>query len=70
VFAHLALQVFKLYDELLRVRVQVDLAQVFATVERAKSRLQIQAWGIANTTLEDVFVKISKEAQLGERALS
>lgn len=49
---------------------QVDLAQVFAAVERAKGRLQIQAWGIANTTLEDVFVKISKEAQLGERTLS
>nr|XP_043637981.1 ABC transporter A family member 7-like [Erigeron canadensis] len=29
----------------------------------AKSRFTIQAWGLADTTLEDVFIKVAREAQ-------
>lgn len=41
---------------------EVDVADVFTAVERAKSHLTIQAWGISNTTLEDVFIKVAKGA--------
>ncbi|KAL2613554.1 hypothetical protein R1flu_025246 [Riccia fluitans] len=41
----------------------VDIATVFAEVERAKRTFTIQAWGVADTTLEDVFIKVSREAQ-------
>ncbi|GBG75008.1 hypothetical protein CBR_g19522 [Chara braunii] len=40
----------------------VKIADVFARVEAAKKRLTIHAWGIANTTLEDVFIRVAKEA--------
>ena len=39
--------------------VQVDISDVFVVVERAQEDLHIQAWGISNTTLEDVFIKIA-----------
>ncbi|GBG60704.1 hypothetical protein CBR_g12441 [Chara braunii] len=38
---------------------EVDLADVFDAIERAKTKINIQAWGIANTTLEDVFIKVA-----------
>ncbi|GBG75141.1 hypothetical protein CBR_g19654 [Chara braunii] len=44
----------------------VDLADVFTAVEKAKAKINIQAWGIANTTLEDVFIKVAGK----ERTLS
>ncbi|GBG60709.1 hypothetical protein CBR_g12446 [Chara braunii] len=40
---------------------EVDLADVFNAIERAKTKINIQAWGIANTTLEDVFIKVAKK---------
>ncbi|CAI5527519.1 unnamed protein product [Closterium sp. Naga37s-1] len=48
----------------------VNMADVFATVAEAKARISIRAWGIANTTLEDVFISIAKEAQGAHAALS
>ncbi|CAM6105629.1 unnamed protein product [Calypogeia fissa] len=47
----------------------VEIGQVFTAMQKAKQRLAIQAWGIADTTLEDVFVKVARDAQ-GEIALS
>lgn len=46
---------------------QVDVADVYAAILELKSKrgLKIQAWGIANTTLEDVFIRIATEAQAG-----
>lgn len=41
----------------------VEIGQVFTAMQNAKQRLTIQAWGIADTTLEDVFVKVSRDAQ-------
>ncbi|KAM0035611.1 putative ABC-type sulfate transporter [Helianthus debilis subsp. tardiflorus] len=41
----------------------VKIADVFRAVENAKSRFQVQAWGLADTTLEDVFIKVAREAQ-------
>ncbi|XP_048529978.1 ABC transporter A family member 7-like isoform X1 [Triticum urartu] len=38
----------------------VRIADVFHAVERAKSRLSIHAWGLVDTTLEDVFIKVAK----------
>jgi ABC-type multidrug transport system ATPase subunit len=32
----------------------------FTAVEQAKKRLHIQAWGISDTTLEDVFIKVAR----------
>lgn len=51
---------------------QVDVADIFARIEesKAKSGLKIQAWGIANTTLEDVFIRIATEAQAGKMTLT
>ncbi|KAG6555863.1 hypothetical protein Mapa_002504 [Marchantia paleacea] len=47
-------------------KAEVQIARVFATVERAKQRLRIQAWGISDTSLEDVFIKVAREAQQGD----
>eukprot|EP00897_Mesotaenium_endlicherianum_P000653 jgi/Mesen1/10589/ME000085S09920 len=49
---------------------EVDVADVFLAVERAKGELQIQAWGVANTTLEDIFITIAKDAGGGTATLS
>ncbi|BBN17972.1 protein MpABC85 [Marchantia polymorpha subsp. ruderalis] len=44
-------------------KTDVQIAQIFASVEKAKQSFSIQAWGIADTTLEDVFIQIAREAQ-------
>ncbi|XP_024973039.1 ABC transporter A family member 7-like isoform X1 [Cynara cardunculus var. scolymus] len=41
----------------------IKIADVFGAVEKAKSRFSVQAWGLADTTLEDVFIKVAREAQ-------
>lgn len=41
----------------------VKITDVFRTVARAKEYLTIEAWGLADTTLEDVFIKVAREAQ-------
>ncbi|GJZ90411.1 ABC transporter A family member 7-like protein [Tanacetum coccineum] len=41
----------------------IKIADVFRAVENAKSRFTVQAWGLADTTLEDVFIKVAREAQ-------
>jgi ABC-type multidrug transport system ATPase subunit len=41
---------------------QVTLAQVFRLMTENKERLRIRDWGIANTTLEEAFIKISRGA--------
>ncbi|XP_074316993.1 ABC transporter A family member 8-like [Silene latifolia] len=42
---------------------EVRIADVFNAVDIAKSKFPIQAWGLADTTLEDVFIKVAREAQ-------
>ncbi|KAL6599302.1 hypothetical protein ACP70R_045796 [Stipagrostis hirtigluma subsp. patula] len=42
---------------------EVKIADVFRVVENAKSRLTIHAWGLVDTTLEDVFIKVARGAQ-------
>ncbi|KAL0416472.1 UNVERIFIED_CONTAM: ABC transporter A family member 7 [Sesamum latifolium] len=41
---------------------EIKIADVFEAVENAKSRFTIQAWGVADTTLEDVFIKVARGA--------
>ncbi|PWA77372.1 ABC2-like protein [Artemisia annua] len=41
----------------------IKIADVFRAVENGKSRFTVQAWGLADTTLEDVFIKVAREAQ-------
>ena len=41
---------------------EVKIADVFQAVENAKRRFSIHAWGLADTTLEDVFIKVAKGA--------
>ncbi|KAM3246934.1 ABC transporter A family member 7 isoform X2 [Capsicum annuum] len=41
---------------------EVKIAHVFQTVEKAKSRFTVYAWGLADTTLEDVFIKVARSA--------
>ncbi|KAK4370876.1 hypothetical protein RND71_010351 [Anisodus tanguticus] len=41
---------------------EVKIADVFQLVE-AKSRFTVNAWGMADTTLEDVFIKVARTAQ-------
>lgn len=41
---------------------EVRIADVFHAVAMAKSRLSIHAWGLVDTTLEDVFIKVAKGA--------
>ncbi|XP_031262244.1 ABC transporter A family member 7-like [Pistacia vera] len=42
---------------------EVWIADVFQAVEDAKRRFTVFAWGLADTTLEDVFIKVARSAQ-------
>ncbi|XP_010457663.1 PREDICTED: ABC transporter A family member 10-like [Camelina sativa] len=42
---------------------EVMIADVFLMVEKAKSEFTVFAWGLADTTLEDVFFKVATSAQ-------
>ncbi|XP_011047162.1 PREDICTED: ABC transporter A family member 7-like [Populus euphratica] len=42
---------------------EVSIADVFQAVEVAKSRFPVYAWGLSDTTLEDVFIKVANSAQ-------
>ena len=42
---------------------EMKIADVFHAVESAKSRFSIYAWGLVDTTMEDVFIKVAKGAQ-------
>ncbi|KAK6123286.1 hypothetical protein DH2020_042963 [Rehmannia glutinosa] len=42
---------------------EIRIADVFQAVENAKSRFSVQAWGLADTTLEDVFIKVARGAR-------
>ncbi|XP_023531950.1 ABC transporter A family member 7-like isoform X2 [Cucurbita pepo subsp. pepo] len=42
---------------------EVRIADVFQAVENAKSRFTVFAWSLADTTLEDVFIKVARGAQ-------
>ena len=42
---------------------EVRIADVFQAVQHAKSRFTVFAWGLADTTLEDVFIKVARGAQ-------
>ncbi|XP_027125956.2 ABC transporter A family member 10 isoform X2 [Coffea arabica] len=41
----------------------VSLSDVFLAVKFAKERFGVEAWDIADTTLEDVFVKVATESE-------
>lgn len=42
---------------------EIQISDVFKAVEKFKKRFSVQAWGLADTTLEDVFIKVAREAQ-------
>ncbi|XP_061353117.1 ABC transporter A family member 7-like isoform X3 [Gastrolobium bilobum] len=42
---------------------EVKIANVFLAVETAKRNFTVSAWGLADTTLEDVFIKVARGAQ-------
>ncbi|XP_039688859.1 ABC transporter A family member 7 isoform X2 [Medicago truncatula] len=42
---------------------EVKIANVFQAVEVAKRNFTVFAWGLADTTLEDVFIKVAHEAE-------
>ncbi|CAN8251968.1 unnamed protein product [Cochlearia groenlandica] len=42
---------------------EVMIADLFFMVEKAKSKFTVFAWGLADTTLEDVFFKVATSAQ-------
>ncbi|XP_010503385.1 PREDICTED: ABC transporter A family member 6-like isoform X1 [Camelina sativa] len=42
---------------------EVRISEVFQAVEKAKGNFKVFAWGIADTTLEDVFIKVAKTGQ-------
>jgi len=39
---------------------EVRISEVFQAVENAKRNFTVFAWGFADTTLEDVFIKVAK----------
>ncbi|KAM0864978.1 hypothetical protein ACQ4PT_043551 [Festuca glaucescens] len=43
---------------------EVRIADVFRAVEVVKSRFSIHAWGLVDTTLEYVFIKVAKGAEV------
>ncbi|XP_018436846.1 ABC transporter A family member 7 [Raphanus sativus] len=42
---------------------EVRISEVFEAVEKAKSNFTVFAWGLADTTLEDVFIKVARTGQ-------
>ncbi|VYS59676.1 unnamed protein product [Arabidopsis thaliana] len=42
---------------------EVRISEVFQAVEKAKSNFTVFAWGLADTTLEDVFIKVARNGQ-------
>lgn len=42
---------------------EVRISEVFRAVENAKRSFTVQAWGVADITLEDVFIKVARGAQ-------
>ncbi|KAL1218129.1 ABC transporter A family member 3 [Cardamine amara subsp. amara] len=42
---------------------EVRISEVFQAVEKAKSNFKVFAWGLADTTLEDVFIKVATTSQ-------
>ncbi|XP_078428108.1 ABC transporter A family member 7-like [Wolffia australiana] len=47
----------------------VRISDVFHAVEAAKSRMPVQAWGIADTTLEDVFIRVALSSSSSQSSL-
>ncbi|KAJ1289406.1 hypothetical protein BS78_02G161800 [Paspalum vaginatum] len=47
---------------------EVKIAHVFYAVEKAKRQLTIHAWGLVDTTLEDVFIKVAGAQAFNEFA--
>ncbi|KAF0936072.1 hypothetical protein E2562_038568 [Oryza meyeriana var. granulata] len=47
---------------------EVRISQVFQAMEYAKSRMTVLAWGLADTTLEDVFVRVARESDTSSLA--
>lgn len=45
---------------------EVSLAAVFGAMGEAKQQLQVLDWGVANATLEEVFIKFAR--QIGAKA--
>ncbi|KAG9449598.1 hypothetical protein H6P81_009563 [Aristolochia fimbriata] len=41
----------------------IRIADVFQAVENAKKKFSIHAWGLADTTLEDVFIEVARGAR-------
>ncbi|CAA7031236.1 unnamed protein product [Microthlaspi erraticum] len=42
---------------------EIRISEVFQAVEKAKSSFEVFAWGLADTTLEDVFIKVARTAE-------
>ncbi|KAL0847392.1 hypothetical protein Bca101_020638 [Brassica carinata] len=42
---------------------EVRISKVFQAVEKAKTSFTVFAWGLEDTTLEDVFIKVARGAQ-------
>ncbi|CAH9092540.1 unnamed protein product [Cuscuta europaea] len=42
---------------------EISIADVFRAIQNAKKRFTIHAWGLADTTLEDVFIKVARGTQ-------
>ena len=45
---------------------EVSLSQVFKVMATAREQLQVLDWGVANATLEEVFIKFAR--QIGAKA--
>jgi hypothetical protein len=44
---------------------EVSVATVFTAIEQAKKHLEVKAWGLSDTTLEDVFIKVARSVEGG-----
>lgn len=42
---------------------EVRLDGVFGAVEAARAMFPVHGWGVADTTLEDVFIRVAKDAR-------
>lgn len=46
-------------------KTEVSVGTVFSVIEQAKDRLHVEAWGLSDTTLEDVFIKVARSVEGG-----
>ncbi len=44
----------------------ITISEVFTKMQAVKEKVEVLDWGVANASLEEVFIKVAKEKHSGE----